>query len=165
MDAALNTQWVYLANGFTGVVAFFWQHRHLMCVPWKLQKNCSGGRQGNTGQMSSLQKVTGFKYGKYCWMCAEITPCTGYVLFWHRINQHKIPSQLTTLPKFAYFIWTQLNTWANFPTARGPVQLAVHCRENIIDRDSPVLWSTAGGSSSPGEQSCESVCDCSSWGS
>lgn len=39
-------------------------------------------------------------------MCAETTPQTGCVLFWQCTKEHKIPSQLITLPKFPYFIWT-----------------------------------------------------------
>lgn len=84
------------------------------------------------------------------------------VLFYHSINWHKLPSQQVTLSKFAYFIWMQPNM-SKFPN-RESLQLAMCCREKW-------LWfvctqcSIAGGSSFPGGQGCESVCNWSSWGS
>lgn len=52
-------------------------------------------------------------------MCAETTPHTGCVLFWKCTKEQKIPSQLITLPKFPYFIWTAQHN-SQFPSSERP---------------------------------------------
>lgn len=66
MDTAFNTHWFYLANRFTGMVAFFWLCMQFICMHWKLRKIVLEAGKGNTGQTNSLQKITSFNYGKYC---------------------------------------------------------------------------------------------------